>query len=526
MRLHNMKKLIILLTALLLLCACSEKDDSSTVIVEEFVGKDVQEVYTWCGTLDDNHSCEISFEDNSEYEKDIVFEQSEVAGHKLKGDIHFKVSSGSSIEIPAPHITEEVTLADIEVWKEHSGLRTLNVQYETSDTVEKNHVIRLEPDKGITKDTPVTVYVSSGPSTPASTTIEVKYGDYIGLSVDDFVKKGNELGLSPNHQESRDKYDPNVKIGNVVWHGSGIYEKGETFNYGICIDQITVTPGQYVGMSESNFISTAQALHLNPVHISGRDCYSASVPQGYIVTHGNGVYVENEDFKYGLSYGPAVVQQGYEGTTEDVFLGYLSMLTLKDDRHTDHSDSVPAGRIISYNYGKYSTGDLVTYYVSLGPEDVYVDVPDFSGSDEQTLLNFLSANGLLVASRSEEGSLIPKGNVVRNDSGSMKAGSAVSYTISTGPAVNDHGVIDSLSDLRNIVDVEGDYNATRVNVASYFYDKGFTNVDISPKVYAGFKPGYLLSVTVGGTPLEENQSMNAKLDSYIEVTITSLLLGG
>lgn len=526
MRLHNMKKLTILLAALMLLCACSKKDSSSTVIVEEFVGKDVQEVYEWCGTLDDDHSCEISFEDNAEYAKDIVFEQSEAAGHKLKGDIHFKVSSGNATEIPAPYITPEVTLADIEVWKENSGLRTLNIQYETSDTVEKNHIIRIEPDKGITKDTPVTVYVSSGPAEPASTTIEIKYGDYIGISVDDFVKKGNELGLSPNHQESRDKYDPNVKIGNIVWHGSGVYEKGETFNYGICINQITVTPGQYVGLTESDFIRTARALNLNPVHINGRDSYSASIAQGSVVTHGNGVYVENEDFKYGLSYGPAIVQQGYEGSTEDVFLGYLSMLTLGGDQHTAHSDSVSAGRIISYNYGKYSTGDLVYYTVSLGPEDVYVDVPDFSGSDEQSLLNFLSANGLMVASRSEESSLIPKGNVTYNDSGRIKAGSSINYRISTGPVVNDRGVIDSLADLRNIVDVDGDYNQAKVNMGQYLYNKGFLNFDISPVVYAGYKPGHLLSVTVNGEPLQENQSMEALLNSRVEVKISSLLLGG
>ena len=59
-------------------------------------------------------------------------------------------------------------------------------------------------------------------------------------------------------------------------------------------------------------------------------------------------------FKYGLSIGPAIVRQGYEGGRESAFNEYLESLTLKGDRKTTYSDTVTAGRIVSYNYGKYS----------------------------------------------------------------------------------------------------------------------------------------------------------------------------
>ena len=72
-----MKKL--LLVFLLLISACT----THNYIVEQFVGKDVHEAYEWCAKLDDSHSCEVIYEDNDDYEEDIIFEQSVGAGKKL-----------------------------------------------------------------------------------------------------------------------------------------------------------------------------------------------------------------------------------------------------------------------------------------------------------------------------------------------------------------------------------------------------------------------------------------------------------
>ena len=97
-----------------MISACSQEKAAPSVVVEEFVGRNVQDLYEWCGTISDDYSCEIAYEDNSEYEKDIVFEQSIKAGKKLKEDIYFKVSNGNSTEIALPYITKGVTKADIE----------------------------------------------------------------------------------------------------------------------------------------------------------------------------------------------------------------------------------------------------------------------------------------------------------------------------------------------------------------------------------------------------------------------------
>lgn len=519
-----MKKILLVLLLLLAVCGCAEKEneDSPAVIVEQFVGHDVHDVYEWCAGLDEKYSCEISYVENSDYDKDVVCSQSVTAGNRLKDDvIYFEVANGSMSEIALPYITPEVTKSDIEVWKKASGIKFLYYAYEVSEEVEKNHVIRMEPYMNVTKMTPVTVYLSSGTAKPVSNTVEVEFGDLLGLSVADFEKKVKGMGLVPNHQANRDKYDPDVKLGDVAWHGSGVYERGETMNYGLCINQITVTPGQYVGKTEDDFSKTVKKLTLKPVHITDRDAYSATVERGNVVTHGNGVYVENEEIKYGLSYGPAVVQKGYEGATEEAFLNYLSKLGLKDDRKTHHSEEIPAGLIMSYNRGNYSSGDYVTYYVSLGPEDVYIDVPDFSGKDESRLLDFYSSNGILVGKRSEENSLIGKGSIVRNDHGKMKAGDKANYTVSLGPVVNEMLTIDSFNDLADHVNSPGDYERAEFTMKRYLFGTGFIDYDVIPVVYGDYEPGILLSVVIDNQTVLGDKAIKVPYDAYIQCRITA-----
>ena len=512
-----MKKLILLSIMLISVCACT----AQSVIVEEFVGKDVHEVYNWCGQLDENHSCEVVYEDNDEYAKDIVFEQSVKAGGKLKGDITFKVASGAQPEIPLPFISPELTQADVEIWRDIYGIQNLSFVYESNDTVEKNHVIRIEPSSHIVKETPVTAYISSGSSAPESSTIEIHYGDFLNLTVSEFESKAKALGLNPNHQESRDRNDSSIKVGNIVWHGSGTYEKGEVFNYGVCIYAIQVKPSEYVGKSESEFIKIAADLKLVPKHIDDRDAYSTSIAKGYIVTHGNGTYVENEEFKYGLSRGPANVSGGYEGAKEGDFINYLSMLELKGDRRTTSSSTVSSGRIISYNYGKYSSGDYVTYYLSTGPEDTSVDVPSFEGADESAFLAYLTNNGLYAGDRYEVTSTYAKGTIVSNDTGKKNKGDRINYTVSSSQ--QETAIIEAFDTVREQVSHDGDYEHAEYDMKRYLFGRGFMDYEVVPVVRPGTRAGWLQAIYIDGVPLDYAQSV--PLDAHIECQISTLLMG-
>lgn len=328
-----------------------------STIVPDFIGKPVSDVYVWCAGLDDDHSCEVSYEDSAEYEKDIVFEQSITGGNKMKVSVvSFKASNGEGNKIILPFVGPETNKSDIEAWALTFHVTNITYIEEVSDTVEKNHIIRIEPTDNVTRDTPLKVYVSIGKEERQEkkeeekkeeevipSEIEVKYGDYIGWTVEEFEKKAEALHLKANHNTKRDQYDPHIAFGNIVWHGSGIYVPGETFNYGICVNELVISAGQYVGLTEDEFIKKAKESSLVPTHLSNRDSFSTSVANGSVVTHGSGVYVKDEAFNYGLSLGPAKVESGYEGTSEEVFLSYLSRFGLTGNRKSATSETIAAG---------------------------------------------------------------------------------------------------------------------------------------------------------------------------------------
>lgn len=493
----------------------------SNIIVPEFIGKDVTEVYEWCSSLDDSHSCEVTYEDADDYSKDVVFEQSVTGGSKLKADtVVFKVATGNTAEIALPFIGPDTNKSDIEAWAMTFGVSNVTYVEETSDTVTKNHVIRIEPSSGVHKDTPIKVYISTGKKEVQPHEVTINFGDFLNLSVEDFEKKAKELGLKPNHQTKRDQYDPHISFGNIVWHGSGTYEPGEVFNYGVCINEIIIEAGKYVGKSEEEFIKIAKELTLDPTHLGNRDSFSTSVEKGYIVTHGSGTYVKDEAFNYGLSLGPAKIESGYEGASEEVFLSYLSKFDLKPNRKTATSDTVAAGRIISYHTGKYSSGDSVTYTVSLGP-DTRVEVKDFSGKDESDLLDFLSSNGLKAGIRSVQSSMTPEGKIISNDTGTKKKGDSVNYVVSSGPYIPT-ATIDKFEYLSEMISTTDDFDEAAEKAELYFEEKGFTNYEVQAVFVPSMKPGQLLMVTVDD--VQHSKAKDYPIYSQIVIQISTWLM--
>lgn len=357
--------------------------NNSSATVPDFLGKNKNVAITWCGQLSEEFGCEFVYEETTSTQEDVIFSQSISAGNKLNDNITFKVSSGIVVEVALPEITVITSKTDIENWKNQNGLMYVSYIEENNDTVTKGSVIRIEPQTGIYKDTPVTVYISTGPKETVSDEIVISSGTYINSSVSDFESKVKALGLVPNHNTSRDSESATVTKGNIVWHGSGTYKKGETINYGVCTGQVSgvvVKEGQYVNKTEAEFKTIASNLGLKATHASDRDEYSSTVAKGNIVTHGFGTYVKDEEFKYGLSLGPKdgtstnvkVTEGQYVGKTEDEFKKIATDLGLKpthiSDRDT-YSSTVAKGSIVTHGYGTYVKDEAFNYGLSLGPKE-------------------------------------------------------------------------------------------------------------------------------------------------------------
>ena len=154
---------------------------SSKVVVPDFLGKNKEEALEWCGQLDTKYSCEFVYEPSSSVEKDHVFQQSLNSGSVLKDKIVIRVSSELVKPIELPQI-KDARKEDIEKWKNDNGITNLTFKEENSDTVAKGNVIRIEPTENISKDTPITVYISLGKKDSGEDKIEVKSGEYVNLN--------------------------------------------------------------------------------------------------------------------------------------------------------------------------------------------------------------------------------------------------------------------------------------------------------------------------------------------------------
>ena len=432
---------------------------NSSVTVPDFLGKDKQEVIVWCGQLSDSEACEFIYEETSNTEKDKVFQQSISAGKKLEGKITFNISSGIAANIDAPVINDNTTRQDIENWKSENQIATVNYVEENSDTLAAGKIIRIEPASDIKKETIVTVFVSKGKKDDSSSgegKIEVKSNAYINLTVAQFEAKAKELGLVANHRSSNDAGSSSVTKGNIVWHGSGIYEKGETINYGICTEEskgISVKEGAYVGKSESEFKTIAEGLKLKPVHNSDWDEKTSDTAKvGTVCAHGySNNYSEGEDFRYGLYKSDSssstikISQDQYKGKTEDEFKTIANDLGLKpnhDSGRDSYSSSIAKGSIITHGYGTYVKGETFNYGLSLGSEngssnnsEIIVKAGQYIGKTENEFKNIASELGLKANHKTtldKYSTTIAKGSVVGHGSGTYEKDEEFNYGLSLG----------------------------------------------------------------------------------------------
>lgn len=286
-------------------------NDLKSVKAPNFINKNINEVYAWCSELSGSHGCEFIYEDSRQYNKGTVFYQSVNEGEKINSSIVFKVSSKLIEAVNPLDINNNTTRAEVENWLKRNNIVDYEFIEQEDGIVEKGIVIKIEPKDNIYTDTPVTIYISSG-------------------------KKASD-----------DVDDPNT---------------------------IKVDYGDYIALSESEFKNRTKKLGLNPVHNSSRDAYSTSVEKGYVVWHGSGDYVENEDISYGISKGKNdneiyISFEKYVDKSESEFISEAKKLGLTPNHNTDrdnYSDTIEKGKIVWHGSGTYIPEEIFNYGLSLG----------------------------------------------------------------------------------------------------------------------------------------------------------------
>ncbi len=443
---------------------------SRKVIVPDFLGKNVSEAIEWCGKLSDEFGCEFVYEESTTIDKDKVFKQSVSAESELTDKIVITVSSGLIQEIALPAVNENTSKTDIEQWAKQNNL--VNVQFveEENNDVLNGTIIRIEPQP-VYPNSAVIVHIAKSTKEKESATVEgdeinVKAGAYIGVSEDEIKKTATSLGLKANHNSSRDDYSDSVEKGKVVWHGSGSYEKDETFNYGLSLGKdssstsasdLYITSGKYVGKTESEFKTIAENLTLKPNHKTEKDAYSDTVAKGSIVWHGSGQYEKNETFNYGLSLGKKssstvteddlyITAGKYVGKTESEFKTIAENLTLKPNHKSErdaYSDTVTKGNIVWHGSGQYEQNETFNYGLSLGKkssstvteDDLYITAGKYVGKTEsefKTIAENLTLKPNHKTIHDDYSDTVAKGNIVWHGSGQYEQNETFNYGLSLG----------------------------------------------------------------------------------------------
>ena len=133
-----------------------------------------------------------------------------------------------------------------------------------------------------------------------------------------------------------------------------------------------------------------------------------------------------------------LAELGLSGMTLGTAVRLLEGKSLKADVQEESSEDVPSGTIIRYEpEDKVALGSTVTLYVSTGPEEEFVSVPNLYGKTDAEASVLLSAAGLVAGEISKEyDSTISAGHVISQgvEAGTQVApGETVDYTVSLGP---------------------------------------------------------------------------------------------
>lgn len=133
-----------------------------------------------------------------------------------------------------------------------------------------------------------------------------------------------------------------------------------------------------------------------------------------------------------------ISELGLSGMTLETAVRLLEGKNLKADVREEASEDVTSGTIIRYEpEAKVALGSTVILYVSTGPEEEFVPVPNLYGKTDAEAAALLSASGLVAGEVTKEyDSTVSAGHVISQgvEAGTQVApGDTVDYTLSLGP---------------------------------------------------------------------------------------------
>ena len=175
--------------------------NTTTHRLENFVGQ----VYDDLASSEEfDYVFVAEYEQTDEYNPGIVISQSPQAGERvISGSTVTLTVAASNDDIQVPNLYE-YTVESAQRVLEASELTNYSVSEVESEVVEEGCVIYTDPKAGsvVSSDTPIVIYVSSGPTTTKVTTYSVP--DVVGLSQNDAKSFLEKYGFTNVNVETQD----------------------------------------------------------------------------------------------------------------------------------------------------------------------------------------------------------------------------------------------------------------------------------------------------------------------------------
>lgn len=513
------------------------------VVVPDFTDKTREEIITWCNSFETN-PCKFDNDYSDTIAEGKMIYQSISANNELGDSISFIISLGKKIEIKLPQVGTDTTKESIEKWKKDNNvINEIEYVEQYNNDAQAGIIFKIEPSVLTNTNDKIKVYISKGKEDDKNIAdIEITYGTYINLNVSDFESKVKSLGLVPNHNTDRDDKSSKVEKGKIVWHGSGSYVKGETINYGICLEKtegkiVEVKAKEYVGKTLDEFKKICEDLGLTPVHSEVyKDEYSDTIDKGCLDWHGYGSYdtADEEDriIHYTLSLGkkeegdeqytlPAdITKYQFAGKTLEEFRTIASKYGLTANYRSewdDYSDTIPKGYILRNGEGSYTEDDTyISYGLSLGKKDgsgssTYFEIKSgqYKGKTLDEFKTAVQALGL-IPEHSEVNSddysdTVAKGCILWHGAADdFKAGEIIHYTVSLGKKSSDSSdsesqnqtVSISVNQYINLTEVEFKNKMSQLGLVAYHNTNKDTSSDSNIGIVVWHTSG---EIAQGGT---------------------------
>jgi len=254
---------------------------SNRVVVKDFVGNPVTEARTW--GLSNRITIEAAEEFNLEYDDGMVISQDkEIDSSLQKGSVlRLTVSKGPDpderIELPD---FSTMTTSEVRTWRSDIKALNANVNEEYSDTVDKNHFIRLEftgsdiDETNYTRADGLLIYMSKGKEVLQANITVPNFIEKSKQEVEDWAKEqGIELTVV---ELASDEITEGNIIAQSIEAGSRIAKDSDFV--------ITVSLGKFVTVPNFNNLSVEEAGAIQGLSVDIRRRFSTTVAFGRVIS--------------------------------------------------------------------------------------------------------------------------------------------------------------------------------------------------------------------------------------------------